>query len=65
MEPISIGWMKIPKKTRQKLLNNSFCVDCGGFTKITDFSVEEDYFGLIIQGKCHLCRQEIVRVLER
>ncbi len=65
MKTISLNWMKIPKESREKLLNNIYCVDCSGVTKLVSYHVEEDYFGLIIQGKCHNCGQEISTVIEK
>ena len=65
MDPISINWMRIPKKNRERVLKNSFCTNCRSFTRIVNYSIEDDYFGLIIQGKCNVCGDEIARVIER
>ncbi|WP_156290061.1 hypothetical protein [Oceanobacillus salinisoli] len=56
-------WSKIPKQFQEKLLNNVFCAKCGE-TRITDYSIYDDKFGVLLKGKCSKCGRDVVRVVE-
>ncbi|RKQ33542.1 hypothetical protein [Oceanobacillus halophilus] len=56
-------WSKIPKNLQEKLLQNVFCPKCG-VTKITDYSLNDDEFGIILDGSCSKCGKEVSRLVE-
>ena len=56
-------WNSIPKDLQKKILENVYCRNCH-VTTITDFSIIEDKYGIILKGKCAKCGHEVARVIE-
>lgn len=56
-------WSKIPKNSKETLLNNVFCGNCG-VTTIADYAIVDDSHGLILQGKCTKCEGAVARYVE-
>jgi len=56
-------WAKIPSHTKQLLVNNVFCTNCGE-TTITDYSLQDNRFGVSLEGKCNNCGNEVARLVE-
>ena len=56
-------WKKIDKQHQDMLLKNVFCADCG-VTTIVDYSLLDDQYGLVLEGKCKKCGKAIVRYVE-
>ncbi|MEC2072278.1 hypothetical protein [Alkalihalophilus marmarensis] len=56
-------WAKIPKDFQQQLLENVFCRSCG-VTRIVDYGIETDKFGIVLTGKCKKCGADVARVIE-
>ena len=56
-------WAKIPADIQQRLLHNVFCSKCG-VTTIVDYSIQNDQFGLVLQGRCKQCGGSVARFVE-
>ncbi len=56
-------WKKIPKQTQELIVNNVHCPACG-LTTIVDYSMQNDKFGLLLEGKCKKCGGPVARLLE-
>ncbi len=56
-------WNKIPKEIQKKLLDNVFCSNCG-VTTIVDYSMSNDKYGILLQGKCQNCGEKVARLIE-
>jgi len=56
-------WNKIPKDIQEKLLDNVFCGKCG-ITTIIDYSMTNDQYGILLQGKCKKCGGVVARLIE-
>lgn len=56
-------WSKIPKEIQDKLLGNIFCGKCG-VTTIIDYSMTDDKYGILLEGKCNQCRGLVARLIE-
>jgi ribosomal protein S27AE len=57
-------WNKIPKQTQESIINNVHCPVCG-LTTIVNYSMQNDKFGIRLEGKCKKCGGSVVRLLER
>ncbi|MCZ8516140.1 DUF6155 family protein [Paenibacillus filicis] len=57
-------WLKIPEEIRQKYIHNVWCGKCSGVTTISDFSVQLDNYGIMLQGSCSNCGHQVARVIE-
>ncbi len=57
-------WLALPKDIRSQLLNNVWCSNCSDVTMIVGFIVENEDFGIILNGKCKKCDHEVARVVE-
>lgn len=54
-------WQLFPEEEKEKLLT-AYCPVCEEAIKIKDgFSIRRDKKGLIINGKCPICRTKIVK----
>ncbi len=56
-------WSKIPKEFQEKLISNVFCSTCG-VTKIKDYTLNDDDFGILLKGKCSKCGGDVARLVE-
>lgn len=56
-------WAKIPKDIQQQLISNVFCSNCT-VTTITDYTLHDDKFGVVLQGKCQKCGEDVARLVE-
>ena len=56
-------WNKIPKDIQEKLLDNVLCKKCG-VTTIIDYSMTNDQYGILLQGKCKKCGGVVARLIE-
>lgn len=56
-------WNQIPKDFQERLLTNVFCSKCFE-TRVVDYSINSDKFGIVIRGKCEKCGRDIARVVE-
>lgn len=56
-------WNKLDKATRQRLLENVFCIDCS-VTTIVDYEVTMAKAGIVLRGKCKKCGKDVSRVVE-
>lgn len=56
-------WKKIPKDMQLKFLDNVFCSKCG-VTTIVDYSMSNDPYGILLQGKCKKCGKAVARMIE-
>ena len=57
-------WGTIPRKAREKILKNVWCVKCRGSVEMVRFTGEEENGDVILKGACAGCSQEVVRVVE-
>ena len=56
-------WAKIPKNIQQELIQNVYCSNCM-VTTITDYTLRDDKFGVVLQGKCKKCGADVARLVE-
>lgn len=56
-------WKEISPEIQQLLLQNVFCSTCG-VTKIVDYTLHNDRFGVVLEGKCKQCGNQIARLVE-
>ncbi|MFJ5622783.1 hypothetical protein ACIQD3_08600 [Peribacillus loiseleuriae] len=56
-------WSKLPKNRQQILINNVYCSSCGE-TTITDFTLHDDKFGVVLKGICKKCGENVARLVE-
>ncbi len=57
-------WNRIDKDIRDRLLANVYCSNCYN-TIIIDYSVRDDVYGIVLQGKCKKCGADVARFVER
>jgi hypothetical protein len=57
-------WGTIPRKAREQILKNVFCVKCRGAAEMINFTGEVRDDDLVLTGACAKCGHEVVRVLE-
>jgi hypothetical protein len=62
---VNMQWKRIPEDIREKILSNIWCTSCRDVVSVIDYQIENDELGLIIQGKCNVCRSEVARVVEK
>jgi len=56
-------WNAIPERVQDLLINNVFCGACG-VTTIIDFDIKNDELGIVLEGKCKKCGNEVARFIE-
>ena len=56
-------WAKVPKNVQQLLINNVFCSTCK-VTTITEYTLQDDQFGVLLKGKCKTCGKKVARLVE-
>ncbi|MFC7372399.1 hypothetical protein ACFQPF_12010 [Fictibacillus iocasae] len=57
-------WLAISKEIRSELIQNVYCTHCVDVVAIENFTINEDKFGLVLEGKCEKCGNEVARVIE-
>jgi superfamily II DNA helicase RecQ len=57
-------WLSLPEEIRRKLERNVWCGSCRDVVKIENYIVKESSNGILLQGKCHKCGNEVVRVID-
>ncbi|WP_254901685.1 hypothetical protein [Thalassobacillus devorans] len=57
-------WVALPKDIRNKLIQNVFCPHCLDTVTIVEFVIVDDPAGILLEGKCKNCRNEVARVVE-
>lgn len=56
-------WSKIPLNMQQLLIDNAYCSKCG-VTTIVNYGIQNDRFGVILNGYCKTCGESVVRMVE-
>lgn len=56
-------WSKIPPNMQQLLIDNAYCSKCG-VTTIVNYGIQNDRFGVILNGYCKTCGESVVRMVE-
>ena len=56
-------WAKVPKNIQELLINNVFCSSCK-VTTITDYTLHDDKFGVLLKGICKKCGKNVARLVE-
>ena len=56
-------WLKISKNIQKQLIDNVFCSDCG-VTTIVEYTLNNDKFGVLLEGKCKKCGRDVARLVE-
>ena len=56
-------WAKVPKNVQELLINNVFCSTCK-VTTITEYTLQDDKFGVLLKGKCKKCGKKVARLVE-
>ena len=54
-------WQKIPEEEKELLLNSAYCHNCKHTSFRSDYNLQIDKFGIIIQGYCAKCGAKIAR----
>ena len=57
-------WLAIPVATRKELERNVWCVHCCDVVQIVDYVVKESPPGIVLEGKCQKCSNEVARFIE-
>ena len=57
-------WLSLPEEIRRKLERNVWCGSCRDVVKIDNYVVKESSNGILLQGKCHKCGNDVVRVID-
>lgn len=58
-------WLSLPETIRRKLERNVWCGYCLDVVKIENYVVKKSFNGILLEGKCHKCRNEVVRVIDQ
>jgi hypothetical protein len=56
-------WNKIPKNLQVLIINNVFCSTCLT-TTVVEYSIKNDIYGVLIEGKCKKCGKDVARLVE-
>ncbi|WP_156644149.1 hypothetical protein [Lentibacillus sp. JNUCC-1] len=56
-------WREIPKHIQRQLLDNVFCSKCY-VTTIVDYTMHDDFHGILLKGKCKKCGKDVARLVE-
>ena len=56
-------WSKVSPDIQQLLINNVFCAKCG-VTKIVNYGIHNDRFGVVLKGYCKNCGGRVARLVE-
>lgn len=56
-------WAELPSDIQQLLISNVYCSKCG-MTKIIDYGIHDDRFGLVLKGFCQKCGGRVARMVE-
>ncbi|PRO66200.1 hypothetical protein C6I21_05190 [Alkalicoccus urumqiensis] len=57
-------WTAIPKESRKKIMSNVYCVNCSDAVTITNFTVKNDAYGILLKGECRTCGGRVARLVE-
>lgn len=57
-------WMDMPEDVRDMFLHNAFCRNCGVASFAKGYNIRRDKFGIVIEGICDKCGEEIARVVD-
>jgi superfamily II DNA helicase RecQ len=57
-------WLSIPEDIRRKLEQNVWCSSCSDVVKIERYTVKEFSNGIILEGKCQKCGNDVARVID-
>jgi len=56
-------WKKFPKDLQKRFVNNVFCKNCFE-TTIVDYSIKSKEGGILLEGKCKACHEDVARFIE-
>lgn len=56
-------WTQIPPNIQNLILGNVLCSTCG-ITRIVNYGIQDDRFGIILNGFCEKCVGHVVRMVE-
>lgn len=56
-------WRNLSKEMQQRFIHNVFCSNCKA-TTIVDYSIKNQDNGVLLEGKCKTCHQDIARLIE-
>lgn len=62
--PAAKRWKAIPETVRRVQLSNIWCGQCRQETTITNFSGTMKGKGVLLSGKCAVCKGDVARFLE-
>ncbi|WP_241657745.1 hypothetical protein [Anaerobacillus alkaliphilus] len=65
MDNANKEWLKIPNEIRNQLIRNVWCATCSDVVKITNYVIQSHKLGIILDGKCGTCGQEVSRIIEK
>ena len=57
-------WQSWPEERREMYLHNAFCRNCHVTSFEQGYTVRQDRYGLIIEGKCAVCGERIARACD-
>lgn len=57
-------WLSIPENIRRKLEQNVWCSSCSDVVKIESYTVKEFSTGIVLEGKCKKCGNDVARVID-
>ena len=57
-------WQSWPEERREMYLHNAFCRNCHVTSFEQGYTVRQDRYGLIIEGKCAVCGARIARACD-
>jgi hypothetical protein len=58
-------WNSIPEDIRKRLLQNVYCGNCGVTTIAPGYTItQQKRLGILLNGKCAKCGQDVCRVIE-
>ncbi len=55
---------QIPEEIKPKILSNVYCTSCREMVTIIDFEGRIEGSDLILRGKCKICLNKVVRLIE-
>ncbi|PFP30624.1 hypothetical protein COJ96_04750 [Bacillus sp. AFS073361] len=57
-------WLSIPVEFRRQLERNVWCSYCCDVVKIEKYTVKEFSGGIVLEGKCQKCGNDVARVID-
>lgn len=57
-------WLSIPVEFRRQLERNVWCSSCCDVVKIEKYTVKEFSGGIVLEGKCQKCGNDVARVID-